>query len=148
MTDGSNTDLRYTFADGWSVEVHGQRHRGLNNEFLITTFAIINSDNEEVYEGEVELKPDVFVDVPNFFSVLCAVIYTLRQDWERVQRPGRYTESHDRGILIANDERIRLWLSMSEKEMFQQALTEIAGSPRKGRRYYEHGVWGRAAQVG
>lgn len=146
---GENTDLAYTFHDGWKVEVHGKRIYGEVNEFQAITFALVNPDDEEVYEGEFQVRVDAFTEPPNFYLGLCAVIYTLKQDRRRIMSPGRFDYTHDTPIRIAeHDERVRLWLSMSDEEMFNTALTEISSTPRKGRKYWENGVWGRARVVG
>lgn len=145
--DGSNTDLKYTFGDGWSVEVHGGRTHGALDEFHVMTFAIVNADGEEVYEGEVELKEDQFGDGLTFYHTLCGVIYTLRQDRRRDLHPHRYDDTSDRGILIV-DERVRLWLTMSDEKMFDLALNEIAGTTRRGRYVWEKGKWERARAIG
>jgi len=149
VISGENTDLAYTFPDGWSVEVHGIRRTGMNNEFHHVTFALVNSNDEEVYEGEFQIKVDAFIEPPNFYLGLCAVIYTLKQDRRRIMTPGRFDPLHDKPIRIAeHDERVRLWLSMSDEEVFNAALTEISSTPRKGRKYWENAVWSRARVVG
>lgn len=139
---GSNTDLKYTFEDGYAVEVHGIRLDEAHEKY-VAMYSILNVDDEEIYEGEVTIKPDAFTETPNFYAVLCAVIYTLRQDRRRHVNPGRYTSQGDGTIRLA-DERVRLWLGTSEESMLDLALTEIAGTTRRGRSYWEHGKWCRA----
>jgi len=89
LTPGSNTDLVYTFGDGWSVEVHGIRLRNSPNEVYAPLFTILNPNKDEVYEGEFAVKPDRFMEPPNFYTALCAIVFALRQDKRRIDRPDR-----------------------------------------------------------
>ncbi len=141
LTDGSNTDLAYTFGDGWSVEVHGKNTKDNMVTFL---YSIVNHLKEEVYEGGLRVNTLEFTHPVAFTEAIVGVIYALREDLKRMNHPGYYTEPNDKGIVIAgDDERIRLWLSILGDDALVLALNEMSGSTRSGRKVHRVGEFRR-----
>lgn len=127
--------LHVALPTGYVVEVFGT-NKSDGEGWNSIEYLILGPYENLIFQGLIHMDGTLDIPIGLHGAALLGVLKGLQKDTERLVAPHRYDDPKDRGLVIASNEPLQLWLRTMDNS-FLDAIGLI-GSPRIARTVYDN----------